>query len=179
VITSAPVGSGCTSAHKEIFTPVLAAGVKARPSRTSLLPPWRTTSCTASQCNRRRVRSRGCGRPAHSATIACAVDEQPRSAPAAGCRPRMSCKTTQRRSVRLPHGYAPLHFWGNQRSGRRAAAQGACNRPMIKHPFIFIVSSGQRGEPPRKNRANAPRLSAPSAPPQLAVQLRGLGPHVM
>jgi hypothetical protein len=81
--------------------------------------------------------------------------------------------------VRLPHGYAPLHFRGNQRSGRRAATQGACNCPTIKRPFIFAVSSGQRGEPPRKKRANAPRLSAPSTPPQLADQLRGPGPHVM
>ena len=30
-ITSALVGSGCTSAHEEVFAPVLAAGVKARP----------------------------------------------------------------------------------------------------------------------------------------------------
>jgi hypothetical protein len=44
----------------------------------------------------------------------------------------MSCKLTLRRSVRLPGGYAPLHFWGNQRSGRRTAAQGACNCPTIK-----------------------------------------------
>jgi hypothetical protein len=81
--------------------------------------------------------------------------------------------------VRLPRGYAPLRFQGNQRSGRRTAAQGACNRPTIKRPFIFAVTSGQRGEPPREKRANAPRLSATSAPPQLAVQLRGPGPRVM
>jgi hypothetical protein len=81
--------------------------------------------------------------------------------------------------VRLPRGYAPLRFRGNQRSGRRTAAQGACNRPTIKRPFIFAVTSGQRGEPPHEKRVNAPRLSAPSAPPQLAVQLRGPGPHVM
>jgi hypothetical protein len=81
--------------------------------------------------------------------------------------------------VRLPRGYTPLHFWGNQRSGRRTAAQGACNRPTIKRPSIFAVTSGQRGEPPHVKRANAPRLSAPSAPPQLAVQLRDPGPHVI
>jgi hypothetical protein len=74
--------------------------------------------------------------------------------------------------VRLSRGYAPLHFRSNQRSGRRTAAQGACNCPTIKCPFIFAVTSGQRGEPPREKRANALRLSAPSAPPQLAVQLR-------
>jgi hypothetical protein len=91
----------------------------------------------------------------------------------------MSYRLTQRRSVQLPHGYAPLHFRGNQRSGRRTAAQGACNRPTVKHPFIFAITSGQRGEPPRKKRTTAPRLCAPSALLQPAVQHGGPGPHVM
>jgi hypothetical protein len=94
-------------------------------------------------------------------------------------RPRMSCKLTLRRSVRLPCGYAPLHFRGNQRLGRRTTAQGVCNRPTIKCPFIFAVSSGQRGEPLCKKCTIIPRLCTPSAPLQLAVQLRGPGPHVM
>jgi hypothetical protein len=58
--------------------------------------------------------------------------------------------------VRLPRGYAPLHFWGNQWSGRRTTVQGACNRPTIKRPFIFAVTSGQRGKLSREQRANAP-----------------------
>jgi hypothetical protein len=81
--------------------------------------------------------------------------------------------------VQLPRGYAPLHSRGNQRPGRRTAVQGACNRPTVKRPFIFVVTSGQKGEPPRKKRATAPRLCAPSASLQLAVQHRGPGPHVM
>jgi hypothetical protein len=55
----------------------------------------------------------------------------------------------------------------------------ACNRPTVKRPFIFAVTSGQRGEPPRKKRTTSPRLCAPSASLQLAVQHGGLGPHVM
>jgi hypothetical protein len=44
-------------------------------------PPRHTTSCTtprmaAEQCGQRRGRSRGCGRPAHGATVARAVDRQ-------------------------------------------------------------------------------------------------------
>jgi hypothetical protein len=39
--------------------------------------------------------------------------------------------------------------------------QGACNRPTIKRPFTFAVTSGQRGKPQRVKRANAPRLSTP------------------
>jgi hypothetical protein len=98
VITSAPVGSGCTSAHEEVFAPVLAAGVKARSSRTPSLPPRRMMSCTASQCSRRRGRSHGCGRPAHSATIAHAVDGQPRSASVAGCSAGGGARATRPRS---------------------------------------------------------------------------------
>jgi hypothetical protein len=96
-----------------------------------------------------------------------------------GARPHMSYGLTLRRSVQLPCGYAPLRFRGNQRSERRTAVQGACNHPTVKRPFIFVVSSGQRGELPRKKRTTFPRLCAPSAPLQLAVQLGGPGPYVI
>jgi hypothetical protein len=78
-----------------------------------------------------------------------------------GARSHMSYRLTRRWSVQLPRGYAPLHLQGNQWSGRRTA-QGACNRPAVKRPFIFTVSSGQKGEPPHKKRTTAPRLCAPS-----------------
>jgi hypothetical protein len=96
-----------------------------------------------------------------------------------GTRPHVSYRLTRRRSVQLPHSYAPLHFRGNQRSGRQTAAQGACNRPAVKRPFTFAVTSGQKGKPPRKKRTTAPRLCAPSASLQPAVQHEGPGPHVM
>jgi hypothetical protein len=35
------------------------------------------------------------------------------------------------RSTQPPRGYTPLHFRSNQRSGRRTAAQGTCNRPAV------------------------------------------------
>jgi hypothetical protein len=91
----------------------------------------------------------------------------------------MSYRLTRRRSVQLPRGYAPLHFRSNQRTRRRTAAQGACNRPTVKRPFIFAVTSGQRGELPHKKRTTAPRLCAPSASLQPAVQHGGPGSHVM
>jgi hypothetical protein len=94
-----------------------------------------------------------------------------------GARPHMSYRLTRRRIVQLPRGYAPLHFRGNPRSGRRTAAQGACNRPTVKRPFIFAVTSGQKGEPPRKKRTTAPRLCAPSASLQPVVQ-HGAQPHM-
>jgi hypothetical protein len=90
----------------------------------------------------------------------------------------MSYRLTQRRSVQLPHSCVPLHFRGNRRTGRRTAAQGACNRPAVKRPFIFAVSGGQEGEPLRKKHTTAP-LHAPSASLQLAVQHEGPGPQVM
>jgi hypothetical protein len=89
-----------------------------------------------------------------------------------GARPHMSYSLTRRtkkanhrtRSVQLPRGYAPLHFWSNQRSGRRTAAKGACNCPAVKRPFIFAVTSGQKGEPPLQ-------LPRGCAPPQLRCNL--------
>jgi hypothetical protein len=57
--------------------------------------------------------------------------------------------------------------------------QGAYNRPTVKRPFIFTVTSGQRGEPPRKKRTTVARLCAPSASLQPAVRLGRPGPHVM
>jgi hypothetical protein len=47
------------------------------------------------------------------------------------------------------------------------------------HLFIFAETSGQEGEPPRRKRTTAPRLCAPSASLQSAVQHGGPGPHVM
>jgi hypothetical protein len=91
----------------------------------------------------------------------------------------MSYRPTLRRSVQLTCGYVLLHFRGNQRSGRRTAAHRACNYPTVRRPFVFATPSGQRGESSRKKRTTVSRLYAPSAPPQLAAQLRGPGPHAM
>jgi hypothetical protein len=104
-----------------------------------------------------------------------------------GARPHMSYRLTRStkkanhrtRSVQLPRGYVPLHFRSNQRPGRRTAAQGACNRPAVMRPFIFAETSGRKGEPPRRKRTTAPRLCAPSASLQPAVQHGGPGPHDM
>jgi hypothetical protein len=90
----------------------------------------------------------------------------------------MSYRLTGRRSVQLPHSCVPLHFRGNRWTERRTAAQGACNRPAVKRPFIITVIDGQEGEPLRKKRTTAP-LRAPSASLQLAVQHGGPGPQVM
>jgi hypothetical protein len=62
---------------------------------------------------------------------------------------------------------------------KKTATQGACNRPAVMCPFIFVETSGQEGEPPRRKRTTAPWLCAPSASLQPAVQHGGPGPHVM
>ena len=95
-----------------------------------------------------------------------------------GARPHMSYRLTRStkkanhrtRSVQLPRSYAPLHFRSNQRSG-------TLNRPSVKRSLIFAETSGQKGEPPQAY--NRPRLCAPSASLQPAVQHGGPGPHVM
>jgi hypothetical protein len=76
-----------------------------------------------------------------------------------------------------PRGSTPLHFCRNQRSRRQTAAQESCNRPAVIRPFIFAATSGQEGEPPHKKRATAPRLCAPSASLQPAVQPLAWGPR--
>jgi hypothetical protein len=53
------------------------------------------------------------------------------------------------------------------------------NAPWLCTPFIFAETNGQKGEPPRRKRTTAPRLCAPLASLQPAVQHGGLGPHVM
>jgi hypothetical protein len=53
---------------------------------------------------------------------------------------------------------------------RQTTTQGACNIPAVVRPFIFAATNGQEDEPPHKERAIAPRLCAPSASPQPAVQ---------
>jgi hypothetical protein len=83
------------------------------------------------------------------------------------------------RSAQPPHGHTPLHLRSNQRSGRRTAAQGTCNRPAVVRLFIFAKTSGQECKPPRRKRTTAPRLCAPWASRQSAVQHADPGPHVM
>jgi hypothetical protein len=80
-------------------------------------------------------------------------------------------------SVQPPCGYTPFHLRRNQRSRRRIAAQGACNRPVVIRPSIFTTTSGQGGEPPHKEHAPAPRLRAPSASLQPVVQPLAWGPR--
>jgi hypothetical protein len=97
------------------------------------------------------------------------------------CRLARSVKKANRhtRSVQPHRGYAPLHFRRNQRSERRTATQGACNRPTVMRPFIFAETSGREGEPPRRKRTTDPRLCTPSASLRPVVQHGGPGPHVM
>jgi hypothetical protein len=102
-----------------------------------------------------------------------------------GARPHMSyklalsAKKANRRtgSMQLPCGYTPFHLHRSQRSRRRTAAQGACNRPAVIRPSIFTTTSGQGGEPPHKEHATAPGLRAPSAFLQPVVQPLAWGPR--
>jgi hypothetical protein len=84
-------------------------------------------------------------------------------------------------SLQPPCGSTPFHLHRNQRSRRRTAAQGARNRPAVIRPSIFTATSDQRGEPPHKEHATAPRLRAPSVSLQPVVQPLAWGPdtHVI
>jgi hypothetical protein len=81
---AAPANGGRPSAHKEVLTPVLATGVRTRPSGDTDTALRRTTCCTIPRCGRRRGKGRGRGRPTHGATVARALDGQPPPDQAAG-----------------------------------------------------------------------------------------------
>jgi hypothetical protein len=57
--------------------------------------------------------------------------------------------------------------------------KGACNCPAVKRSLIFAETSGRKVELQRGKRTTAPRLCAPLASLQPAVQYGGPGPHVM
>jgi hypothetical protein len=65
-----------------------------------------------------------------------------------GARPHMSYKLARSakkanrhaRSVQPSCGYSPFHLHHNQRSRRRTAAQGACNRPAVARPLSFAAT---------------------------------------
>jgi hypothetical protein len=81
---AAPVNGGCPSAHNEVLTPVLATGVRTRPSGDADTALRRTTCCATPRCGQRHEKGRGRGRPTHGMTIARAVDGQPPPDQAAG-----------------------------------------------------------------------------------------------
>jgi hypothetical protein len=58
-------------------------------------------------------------------------------APLSSPQPTVKKANRHTRSVQPPHDYAPLHLRRNQRSRRRTAAQGACNRPTVVRPLGF------------------------------------------
>jgi hypothetical protein len=86
-----------------------------------------------------------------------------------GARPHMSYKLARSakkanhrtRSVQPPCGYTPFHLRRNQRSRRRTAAQGACNRPAVIRPFISVATSGQGGESAAQEACNRPAVVRP------------------
>jgi hypothetical protein len=100
-----------------------------------------------------------------------------------GARPHMSykrarsAKKANRRtgSVQPPCGCTPSHLRHSQRSRRRTAMQGACNRPAVICPSTFTATSGQGGELPHKEHATAPRLCPPRLRP--VVQPLEWGPR--
>ena len=58
--------------------------------------------------------------------------------------PQPAVKKANRRtrSVQPSCGYSPFHLHHNQRSRRRTAAQGACNRPAVARPLSFAATGG-------------------------------------
>jgi hypothetical protein len=106
-----------------------------------------------------------------------------------GARPHMSYKLAQSvkkanrrtRSVQPPCSYTPLHLRRNQRSKRRTAAQGACNRHTVMH---LLSSSPQPAVKKANRRTRSMQPPRGYAPPRLRCNQRsnlwheGPGPHI-
>jgi hypothetical protein len=103
------------------------------------------------RCGRRRRRSCGCGRPAHGATVAYAVDEQPRPIQAVG-------------------GSRRRHQSHPGRGARHTAADGASDgRPRV--PRVRLLHrAGKRPSPPNAGgRSGPPAHAEGGAPTRLAL----------
>jgi hypothetical protein len=93
-----------------------------------------------------------------------------------GARPHMSYKLTLRGSMRLPCGYASLHFRGNQRSGRQTAAQEAYNRPTAVRSLSSATTGGPtQGPRPTRHVTGAPVTVCKEVAPPLRQCLVFLG----
>jgi hypothetical protein len=108
------------------------------------------TSCTTSQYDWYRRRSRGCGQPAHGATVARAVDGQPRSAPAVG---------------------------GGAGGGTRATQAGEPDTLQLTAPQTAnaLLPRTLREEAGRYPRGGGSQLGAPSSPAQMMNILEAKG----
>jgi hypothetical protein len=115
-------------------------------------PPRRTASCTTPRCGRRRGRSLGCGGPTHGATIARAVDGQPRPDQVAGGSVRGGAEATQAK--------AP---------GTRRLAAPAVGRARV--PKVCLLrKAGKRPSPPNaRGRSEPPAHAEGGAPTRLAL----------
>jgi hypothetical protein len=115
-------------------------------------PPRRTTSCTTPRCGRRLGRSCGCGGPVHGATIARAVDRQPRPDQAGGGSVGGGAEATQ--------AEAP---------GTRRLAAPAVGRPRVPEVCLLRKAS-ERPSPPNAGRRSGPPAHAEGgAPTRLAL----------
>jgi hypothetical protein len=79
-----PANGGRRSAHRQVLTPILATGARTRLSKNTNTTLAAYDVLCDPRCGRRRGKGRGHGRPAHGATVARAVDEQPHPNQAAG-----------------------------------------------------------------------------------------------
>jgi hypothetical protein len=76
--SAVPANGGRPSAREEVLAPVLTAGVRTRPSKNAVAAPAAYDVLYRPSVRPPARRSHGCGGPTHGATVARAVDGQPR-----------------------------------------------------------------------------------------------------
>jgi hypothetical protein len=146
------MGGGCPSTREEVLAPVLTAGVRTGPSKNIAAAPAVYDVLYDPRGGRRRRRSRGCGRPAHDATVARAVDGQPRPVQAAGGSTGGSTKATQA-----------------EEPGTRQLTGASDGRPLV--PGVRLLrKAGERPSPPNAGgRSGPPAHAEGRTPTRLAL----------
>jgi hypothetical protein len=126
--------------------------VRTRPSKNATAAPTAYDVLYDPRCGQRRGRSHGCGRHAHGATVARAVDGQPHPDQAAGGSVGGGTEATQAK--------AP---------GTRRLAAPAVDRPRV--PEVRLLrKAGERPSPPNAGgRSGPPAHAEGGAPTRLAL----------
>jgi hypothetical protein len=128
-------------------------------------PRARMTSCTTLRCGRRRGRSRGCGGPAHDATVAHTVDGQPCPDQTAGGSVGGGVEAIQAGEPGTRRPATPA-------VGRSRVPEVRLLRKAGEHPSPQMLEEEAGLQPMQKAR---PQLSSPSSPARMMNILEAEG----
>jgi hypothetical protein len=150
--TFAPMGSGCTSAHEEVFAPVLTTGVMTRPSKNA-------------------AATRTAYDVLYDLSVRLVAREKPWMWPTRARRNRCPCGG--RAATLCPSGRRQSQKWHQSypgRGARHATADGATDgRPHVPR-VCLLRKAGERPSPPNAGgRSGPPAHTEGEAPTRLTL----------